>query len=158
MNRTLRLALLLALAAAPALAAPLPISTDGSDPKSWDPKSDGPIAAPANHKVVWENADIRIISVTVAPGETEAAHAHLRCAVLVWDRPTAVKDQDKSGRPTLAKPWMGELPWPGSQVPKTVPLVKVQPPEAAHAITNAGKSTLHLTRIEFKNGCAAPPR
>jgi hypothetical protein len=158
MNKTALILAAMLCATAAAAATPLPRSTDGSDPAGWDPRSDGPIAAPANHKVVFENDDIRIISVTVAPGAVEPAHAHLRCAVLVWDQPTPVTDHDSKGKPQRIDVWMGELSWPGGATPKDVPFIKVQPPEAAHSIANNGTKTLHLTRIEMKHGCAAPPR
>ncbi len=47
------------------------ISMDGSDPATWDPALDGVLAAPENHTVLYEDDSIRVISVTVAPGETE---------------------------------------------------------------------------------------
>jgi hypothetical protein len=138
-------------------AADRPISTDGTDPKTWDPKSDGPIAAPENHQVVFENDTVRIISVTVKPGETEHVHAHLKCAVLVFDRPVKVTDRDRKGRVEQEPVLWGAIPWLGKAAPKGVPFVWLQPPEAAHAITNNDTRVLHLTRIEMKHGCDAPP-
>jgi hypothetical protein len=139
-------------------AAELPRSSDGSDPKSWDPKSDGPIAAPANHQVVFENDNVRIMSVTVAPGATEPHHAHLKCAVLVFDQPVKVTDRDIDGRVETNPVLWGAIPWTDENAPKGVPFVWLQPPEASHSITNNDTRTLHLTRIEMKKGCAAPPR
>jgi hypothetical protein len=39
----------------------IPISTDGSDPKSWDPALDGVLAAPAHHDVVYEDDNVRVM-------------------------------------------------------------------------------------------------
>ena len=63
-----------------------PISTDGTDPRTWDPKLEATKAAPKNHLVVFENDDIRILSVTVAPGEVEPLHPHLYPSVLIIDK------------------------------------------------------------------------
>ena len=153
------LAVLLALAAGPAaLAATHPISTDGSDPKTWDPKMDGPIAAPASHQVIFENDNIRIMSVVVKPGQSEPYHNHTRCSVLVFDQPAKVVDKNKDGQVLPEAVVLGALPWAGDAAPKGVPLVWLQPPEATHSITNTDSHDMHLTRIELKKGCEAPPR
>lgn len=138
-------------------AADRPISTDGTDPKTWDPKSDGPIAAPQNHQVVFENDTVRVISVTVQPGATEPFHAHMKCAVLVFDRPVKVTDRDPQGHVEQQPVVWGAIPWLSATAPKGVPFVWLQPPEAAHSITNNDTKVLHLTRIEMKQGCDAPP-
>ncbi|HUO22466.1 MAG TPA: hypothetical protein VMU59_08115 [Caulobacteraceae bacterium] len=148
-------ALAVALGAA-AQAAP-PISTDGTDPKTWDPKTDGPIAAPANHKVVFESDTIRIMSVTVLPGQSEPLHAHLKCAVLVFDRPTKIVNRDGHGNVLTDAVVLAQIPWQAPGAPKQVPFVWLQPPEALHSITNIDTHALHLTRVEMKNGCDAPP-
>lgn len=134
-----------------------PISTDGTDPATWDPKIDGTIAAPQNHEVVYENDTVRIISVSVQPGETEPVHGHLRCAVLVFDRPVRVTDRDADGNVEQDAVLWGAIPWQGASAPENVPFVWLQPPEAGHAVTNEDTRVLHLTRIEMKQGCDAPP-
>ncbi len=134
-----------------------PISSDGSDPSTWDPNSDGPVAAPNNHQVIFENENLRIISVTVSPGTREPYHAHARCSVLVFDSPAKVTDYDRNGAAPAPVLW-GTIPWMGANVPKGVPFVWLQPPEALHSIANDDKHAVHLTRIELKKGCAAPPK
>lgn len=154
-------AFIVAMAAAQmAWAADRPISTDGTDPRTWDPKTDGPIAAPGNHKVVFENETVRVISVTVLPGETEPFHAHMRCAVLVFDRPVKISDRHpgpSKGQVEQNPVLWGAIPWLSDKAPKNVPFVWLQPPEATHSITNNDTKVLHLTRIEMKKGCDAPP-
>jgi hypothetical protein len=49
------------------------LSMDGTDPRTWDPALDGVLAAPENHKVLYEDEAIRIISVSIAPGATQKA-------------------------------------------------------------------------------------
>ena len=151
-------ALIVAAAGSVARAATHPISTDGSDPKTWDPKMDGPIAAPASHKVIFENEDIRIMSVVVMPGQSEPPHNHTRCSVLVFDQPAKVTDRNKDGKVLPEPVVLGAIGWAGDNAPKGVPLVWLQPPEATHSITNNDSHPMHLTRIEMKKGCEAPPK
>ncbi|RYD43886.1 MAG: hypothetical protein EOP63_07925 [Sphingomonadales bacterium] len=43
---------------------------------------DAVVAAPANHRIVLENDEVRVLQVEVAPGETEAVHEHRWPSVL----------------------------------------------------------------------------
>lgn len=127
--------------------AQMPPSTDGSDPAGWDPRLEALHAAPGNHRVIFENADIRVLSVTVEPGEMEPAHHHLWPSVLVIDSLPRISDHDRSGREV-------RLPLPD---PIEMPLVLKLPPQAAHSVKNDGSKPLHLIRIEFKKGFPAQP-
>jgi hypothetical protein len=62
------------------------LSMDGTDPGTWDPALDGVLAAPENHKVLYEDEAIRVISVSIAPGAIEKPHHHCLPAVFVVDR------------------------------------------------------------------------
>ena len=42
----------------------------GNDPYDWQANLDAVIAAPNNHKILMENDIVRVMEVTVAPGET----------------------------------------------------------------------------------------
>src|SRR5207302_3546438 len=79
------LAAALISAAAAQAPAQMPVSTDGTDPNTWDLKLEARRAAPRNHKVIFENQDIRVLSVSVQPGEQEALHHHRRPSVMVID-------------------------------------------------------------------------
>ena len=125
----------------------MPTSTDRSDPSKWDPKLEATRAGAKNHKVVFENADIRILSVTVRPGEQEKLHYHRWPSVLVIDSLTKLAEFDKDGKEL-------KLPLPEKI---EMPLVIKLPPEAAHSVKNLDTRTFHLTRIEFKKGFPARP-
>ena len=68
------------------------LSMDGTDPATWDPALDGVLAAPENHKVLYEDEAIRVISVSIAPGAIEKPHHHCLPAVFVVDRLVSVRD------------------------------------------------------------------
>jgi len=81
----------------------MPISTDGTDPKTWDPKLDAVKAGAKNHKVIFEDKEIRVLSVTVEPGEVEVAHHHQWPSVIVFDRPTKRENRDINGKLLVPK-------------------------------------------------------
>lgn len=126
-----------------AFAQGMPISTDGTDPKTWDPKGDAIVAGKKNHVVIFEDSEIRVLSVTVQPGEVEVAHHHRWPSIIVFDRPTKLENRDGKGNVIPLK-----LPANAEK-----PMVLRVPPEAAHAVTNLDKEkAMHLIRVEFKNG------
>ena len=59
---------------------------DQTDPAHWDPKLDAVIAAPANHKVVFENDRLRVLEVILEPNEQEPTHHHRWPSVFVFDQ------------------------------------------------------------------------
>jgi len=123
---------------------PLPISTDGSDPATWDPKKASAIAAPGNHKIVFENENLRVISVTIPAGTTEPYHDHPYYSLLIIDGGGHDVDHDASGKVAVT---------PQSGAPRTLPFAFLQPPQALHAVEDLDKKTDgHLIRIEFKKG------
>jgi hypothetical protein len=126
----------------------MPISTDGTDPKTWDPKLDAVKAGAKNHKVIFEDKEIRVLSVTVEPGEVEVAHHHQWPSVIVFDRPTKRENRDINGKLLVPK---------GNPDGKQEsPMVIRVPPEAAHSVTNLDTVPMHLIRVEFKNGFPKP--
>jgi hypothetical protein len=66
---------LLLLASGSAAAQGMPVSTDGTDPKTWAPGLDAVKEGARNHKVIHEDKEVRVLSVTVEPGEVEVAYS-----------------------------------------------------------------------------------
>ncbi len=64
------------------------MSDDGavSDPSTWDPQLDAVIAAPAHHKVLFENDRLRVLDVTLEPDDEEPVHHHRWPSVFVFDQ------------------------------------------------------------------------
>jgi hypothetical protein len=125
------------------------ISSDGTDPKTWDAKFDAPVAAPDNHKILYEDGDVRVLLVTVRPGEKEKVHNHRWPSVLVVLGERNVEDFDANGNrlPVLAS-FPENFKWP---------LVLRWPPGAAHSIHNLdANKPFQAIRIEFKHGFPKP--
>ena len=140
----LRLATLYFAVTCAAIAQGMPISTDGTDPKTWDPNLDALKSGTKNHKVIYEDKEIRVLSVTVEPGEVEVAHHHQWPSVIVYDRPVKSENRDASGKLLPSK-----MPPAGK---RELPMTFRVPPEAAHSVSNLDTAPLHLIRVEFKNG------
>lgn len=121
-------------------------SMDGTDPRGWDPKLDGLAAAPANHRLLYEDESIRVLSVTIAPGETEQPHHHRWPSVFVIDSmPLKMRDFNGKGE---------EIPLP---IPEKFepPLTVKMPPQPVHYVRNEDTIGFHGTRVEFKRGFPA---
>ena len=67
------------------------------DPSTWDPALDAVVAAPANHKVLFENDNLRVLEVNLAPDEEEPVHHHRGAQYSSWTR---CKDRSMISRPT----------------------------------------------------------
>ena|SRR5680860_375649 len=67
------------------------------DPHSWPANLDAVIAAPENHKILMENEKVRVLEVTLLPGETEEVHHHQWPSVLYIQEVGDFIDYDKDG-------------------------------------------------------------
>ena len=56
------------------------------DTSTWDPALDAVVAAPANHKVLFENDNLRVLEVNLAPDEEEPVHHHRWRSIFVLDK------------------------------------------------------------------------
>jgi hypothetical protein len=119
------------------------LSMDGTDPATWDAAGDGVLAAPENHTILYEDAAIRVISVTIAPGAIEKPNHHRLPAVFVVDRLVRLRDFNGSTGE--------EIPLP---IPKDAPLPILAKflPQPLHYVENQDTRPFHATRIEFKHG------
>jgi hypothetical protein len=52
--------------------------------KWWTPGTDALVAAPQNHKLLFENDEVRVLEVTVLPGVREPLHAHRYPSVMYY--------------------------------------------------------------------------
>jgi hypothetical protein len=117
--------------------------TDAADPAGWDPALDAVIAAPRNHSVLYEDDVVRVLAVSVAPGETEKPHHHRWPSVMIFDRTAKIRDFDGATGVENMLPPREDLP---------LPLTIKFPPQGLHYVRNCDTVPIHATRIEFKLG------
>jgi hypothetical protein len=128
----------------------MPDDSASSDPSLWDPALDAVAAAPANHKVLFENDRLRVLEVILEPNEEEPTHHHRWPSVFVFDQVQGpVYDIAPDGT---------ELP-PNRDVMKAIQgwngegcLVVHMAPQPAGRVFNASGKTIHGVRVEMKTG------
>jgi quercetin dioxygenase-like cupin family protein len=65
---------------------------------------DGVIAAPGNHKVLFENDEVRVLETTIAAGEITPLHTHLAPQVMYVVSGSHFVRRDEDGG-TYGHPW-----------------------------------------------------
>lgn len=69
----------------------------------WTPGSDALAAAPQNHKLLFENDEVRVLEVTVLPGVREPLHAHRYPSVMYYISEAHMKEYSP-GREAIDHP------------------------------------------------------
>jgi hypothetical protein len=122
------------------------------DPATWDPALDAVVAAPANHKVLFENERLRVLEVTLHPDEEEPTHHHRWPSVFVFDQvqgPIHDMTPDGTALPPNRDVMQAIQQWDGTGC-----LVVRMAPQPAGRVFNASGKTVHGIRIEMKNAVA----
>ena len=112
------------------------------DPSKWPESLDAVLAAPGNHRKVLENDRVRVLDVTVAPGENERLHNHRMPSVLYVISERDIQDFDAAGELLFDSRTLKE--------PVKTPYVQWMPPQPTHRVFNRSKEPLRLIRVELK--------
>jgi hypothetical protein len=115
---------------------------DLNNPASWPDALDAVVAAPQNHKVVLENERVRVLEVTVRPGEKEPLHMHRMPSVMYVMAEDNIRDYDAEGK--LLYDSRRDKP------PGKTPYTVWMEPQAPHFVENLSKKPLRLLRVELK--------
>jgi quercetin dioxygenase-like cupin family protein len=115
---------------------------DSNDPATWPDALDAIVAAPQNHKVVLENERVRVLEVTVQPGEREPVHGHKWPSVMYVMAEDIIRDYDAEGKLL----YDSRADKARSKTPYTVWM----PPQAPHSVENLSQTPLRLLRVELK--------
>lgn len=120
-------------------------------PYSW--RYDSVLAAPDNYRLLYEDGHVRLLEVSVRPGETTSMHGHPYPSVLAFDAGEAdardITETKLDPDSPLNGRGAGHGPAP-SVFAMTAPTCATVGPQAPHAIRNQGDVPLHYYRIEFK--------
>jgi hypothetical protein len=120
---------------------PVTAANDATAAWPWPDSMDAVSAAPKNHKVLYEDERVRILEVTVEPGEKENMHYHQWPSVLIVDSPAKKKEYTSDGKVTTTDRPSADTP---------LPIVVRMGPTPPHAIENLDTNVLHLYQIEMK--------
>ncbi len=112
----------------------------------WSQEQDALSAASKNHRVIFEGEEIRVLEVTVQPGERENLHHHRWPSAMIVDSRPKYVNYDKDGNEI--KP---AVQAPGNPV---MPIMVRLPAQAAHYIHNVDSKPFHAVRIEYKKACS----
>ena len=108
---------------------------------------DGVVASPANHKVLFETDDIRVLEVTSQPHTAEKLHTHALPAVMITDGFSTGSLTMEGQPPVMRSP----------PADTTTPRVVFLPSQTLHHAENLGDTPFHAIRIELKHpGCRLP--
>jgi len=106
---------------------------------------DGLVAAPANHRLLFENDRVRVIETVIRVGERTPLHTHLRPTVSYVLTGSHLVRRDEAGTTVLdtrADPAF------------VLQQVLFSPPLQRHTLENPGPAELRLIGVELKD--AAP--
>jgi hypothetical protein len=110
-------------------------------------------AAPNNYRVLYEDQKMRLVEVTVRPGERTPMHGHPYPSVLAFNsisgNPADVIDTKMDPSSPLNGQGAGHAGPPKVHNLKT-PTCATMNRQAPHSIQNKGKAPLHYYRIEYK--------
>jgi hypothetical protein len=143
--RRARLAVAIALGSLSTVPSPPRAVAAASNPWEgcpWPTSLDAVAAAPKNHRVLLENERVRVLDVTVAPGERQPVHAHCWPSVMHIMYEGVSRNYDAEGR------LIDELKVapPTSEFPKTIWLQPTPP----HSVHNLDSKPIRLLRVELK--------
>jgi len=123
-------------------------STNSEPVWPWPDSLDALIAAPDNHKLVYEDSSLRILSVTVVPGILDPIHTH-KGRSIIWvtkTSPILYNTYDYGENNTLKLIKTDTI----NIKPEELNKANWEKPEPPHSVENIGKDTFHLYRIEYK--------
>jgi len=110
-------------------------------------------AAPNNYKLLFENNKLRVLEVTVRPGETTPMHGNPYPHVLAFNSLTLdspdITDKKLDPSSALNGQGAGRAPAPRTHN-LTEPMCMTMAPRAPHAIHNGGSVPLHYYQIDYK--------
>jgi hypothetical protein len=110
----------------------------------WPDSLDALIAAPAHHRLLFENASVRVLNTCIPVGETTPLHTHRwpsAAYIESWSDFVRRDDQGNVLLDTRGAP----VPAPGSAL--------WSEPFPPHTLENVGDSELRVITVEVKSKC-----
>ncbi len=100
-------------------------------------------AAPSVHHVLFENDSVRLLEVTVQPGEAEPLHWHMYPSVFAINGVQAALTDDTAAGATNRQRQYEDADW-------SQPQCRTMPVQGPHQVTDTDSFPVHFYRLEFK--------
>lgn len=107
-----------------------------------------PVEKEPHHRMVLENAYVRVLDIVLAPGEATLDHRHSRDTLQVTIAPSKMS-VEVAGKPPADVPEGG---------PGDAEFVFFSKTPLTHRMKNVGASTLHIIEVEILSTSPAPPQ
>jgi quercetin dioxygenase-like cupin family protein len=109
---------------------------------------DAVVAAPAHHKLLFENESVRVLDTRIGPGETTALHTHCWPGTLYLLSWSDFVRRDENGAIILDS----------RTIPAILPGTALwSPPLPPHTLENVGDGELHVIVVELKHAMSNFP-
>ncbi len=115
-----------------------------SSGKDGDQKMDGVIAAPDHHKVIFEDARVRVVELKIAPGDTVPLHTHRYPTINYVVKPSEFLSLDSDGTVRLDSRNLMK----GNEEGAVFSLPAFP---QLHSVKNIGPVTMHGIAVELKD-------
>jgi hypothetical protein len=113
-----------------------------SPPWPWPDSLDALVAAPENHRLLFENEAVRILEVRIGPGQLVPVHTHRWPGSLCVVSTSDFIRRDAEGKLLFDSRTMGP--------PPSTPTVQWIGPLPPHSVENIGNSEILLFTTELK--------
>ncbi len=117
------------------------MASSATAPWPWPDALDALQAAPEHHRLLFEDARVRVIDTRIAPGERTAVHTHRFPSILYIVSTGDFLRYDADGAVITDSRKM-----PAQAVPSAFRF----PPMPPHSVENIGSTLVHLVNVEFK--------
>ncbi len=109
----------------------------------WPLSMEAVHAAPKNHHILFENDSVRLLEVTVQPGQTEPLHWHMYPSVFAFNGVQAALTDHTADSSTARPRQYEDADW-------SQPQCRTMPVQAPHQVTDTDSFPVHFYRLEFK--------
>jgi hypothetical protein len=83
----------------------MPGQAVGNFDRWWKPELEATVAAPDNHEILFENDEVRVLAVTVEPGQREPLHVHRFASVIYLETSPHMIEHPKNRFPGPPGTW-----------------------------------------------------
>ena len=111
-------------------------------PAAWDPSLDALVTAPAHHRLLFENAHVRVLDTRIPPGDMVPVHTHCWPATHYVLGISHFVRRDAAGTVLVDTRAGAQLPAPGT----TIWGEALGP----HTLENVGDQPIHIISTELK--------